>query len=153
MLNDSIGADDLIAIAVSAGNTGAVARRSCVRFPILIEGGWRAIVDRMEAVSVNYAATGLVATRPDRPQQTTGTSFIYVSHPREAAEHIGLSRARAGQGVLLLEAESDMFSQVDAEGRVCFVPKTRALLDAVSGPGRGPDEVEDLLRALWECAF
>ncbi|WP_210604423.1 hypothetical protein [Brevibacterium oceani] len=107
----------------------------------------------MEANNVNYAVTGLVATRPDRPEQTIGTSFIYVSDPQEAPEHIGPSRARAGQGVLLLEAESDVLSQVDVEGRICFVPKARALLDAFSGPGRGPDEAEDLLRALWECAL
>ncbi|MFE1083475.1 hypothetical protein [Brevibacterium sediminis] len=66
------------------------------------------------------------------------------------AEAIGLARAPAGQGVLLLEAEFDELRQVEIEGGIRFAPKARALLDAFSGPGRDPDRAEDLLRAMWE---
>ena len=152
-LNDSMGLNDLIAIAVSAGIAGTIARRPGARFPVAVEGSWRTLVDRLKTSEIDYAVSGFAATRRDRSEQTAGAPYVYVNDPREAAEAIGLTQARAGQGVLLLEAERDDLSQVEIEGGIRFVPKTRALLDAFSGPGRDPDKAEDLLCALWECAF
>lgn len=149
-LNDSMGLGGLIAIAVSAGIAGTIARRPGVRFPVSVEGGWRALVDQLKESRIDYAVSGYVATRRDRSEQTAGTPYVYVRDPREAAEAIGLTRARAGQGVLLLEAELDDLNQVEVESGIRFVPKVRALLDAFSGPGRDPDKAEDLLRATWE---
>ncbi|MGC2975660.1 helix-turn-helix transcriptional regulator [Brevibacterium sp. FAM 25378] len=152
-LNDSMGLDDLIAIAVSAGIAGTIARRPATRSSVAIEGGWRTLVDRLKTSEFDYAVTGFVATRRDRSEQTAGAPYVYVSDPRAAAEPIGLIRARAGQGILLLEAELDDLNQVEVEGGVRFVPKARALLDAFSGPGRDPDKAEDLLRTMWEQVF
>src|SRR5699024_1469461 len=40
--------DDLVAIAVSAGNAGKIARRTGARIPVEVEGGWRSLIDRLK---------------------------------------------------------------------------------------------------------
>lgn len=151
-LKDSAGVDDLVAIAVTAGNAGKVARRPGARVPVEIPKGWRDLVDRLAEAGVDYAVSGIVATWEDRSDAQAGTPLIYVSDPRGVAERLGLERARPGRGVLLLEAMSGELDDVESEGGIRFVPRSRALLDAFSGPGRDPDRAEDLLRALWQGA-
>jgi DNA-binding XRE family transcriptional regulator len=151
-LADSAGVDDLVAIAVSAGNAGKVARRAGARIPVEVEGGWRTLVDRLKENDIDYAVSGLVATRQDRSDQTAGTPFIYVSDPQAIVDDLGFDRARPGQGVLLLKAGAGELEESETEGEVQFVPRSRALLDAFSGPGRDPDKAEDLLRSLLESA-
>ena len=151
-LADSAGVDDLVAIAVSAGNAGKVARRAGARIPVEVEGGWRTLVDRLKENDIDYAVSGLVATRQDRSDQTAGAPFIYVSDPQAIVDDLGFDRARPGQGVLLLKAGAGELEESETEGEVQFVPRSRALLDAFSGPGRDPDKAEDLLRSLLESA-
>lgn len=151
-LKDSAGVDDLLAIAVTAGNAGKVARRPGARIPVEIPGGWRDLVDRLAEAGVDYAVSGIVATWEDRSDAQAGAPLIYVSDPRGVAEQLGLERARPGRGVLLLEAMSGELDDVESEGGIRFVPRSRALLDAFSGPGRDPDKAEGLLRAIWEDA-
>lgn len=151
-LKDSAGVDDLLAIAVTAGNAGKVARRRGARIPVEIPKGWRALVNRLEKAGVDYAVSGIVATWEDRSEAQAGAPMIYVSDPRGVAERLGLERARPGRGILLLEAMSGELDDVESEGGIRFVPRSRALLDAFSGPGRDPDKAEDLLRAIWQDA-
>ena len=151
-LEDSAGVDDLVAIAVTAGNAGKVARRPGARVPVEIPKGWRDLVDRLEEAGVDYAVSGIVATWEDRSDAQAGAPLIYVSDPRGVAEQLGLERARPGRGVLLLEAMSGELDDVESEGGIRFIPRSRALLDAFSGPGREPDKAEDQLRALWKEA-
>lgn len=151
-LKDSAGVDDLVAIAVTAGNAGKVARRRGARVPVEIPKGWRDLVDRLAEAGVDYAVSGIVATWEDRSDAQAGAPLIYVSDPRGVAEQLGLERARPGRGVLLMEAMSSELDDVESEGGIRFVPRSRALLDAFSGPGRDPDKAEDLLRAIWEDA-
>ena len=151
-LKDSAGVDDLVAIAVTAGNAGKVARRPGARVPVEIPKGWRDLVDRLEEAGVDYAVSGIVATWEDRSDAQAGAPLIYVSDPRGVAEQLGLERARPGRGVLLLEAMSGELDDVESEGGIRFIPRSRALLDAFSGPGREPDKAEDQLRALWKEA-
>ena len=151
-LADSAGVDDLVAIAVSAGNAGKVARRAGARIPVEVEGGWRTLVDRLKENDIDYAVSGLVATRQDRSDQTAGAPFIYVSDPQAIVDDLGFDRARPGQGVLLLKGGAGELEESETEGEVQFVPRSRALLDAFSGPGRDPDKAEDLLRSLLESA-
>nr|WP_023164798.1 hypothetical protein [Brevibacterium sp. Ap13]AGY35361.1 hypothetical protein AP13_p00520 [Brevibacterium sp. Ap13] len=47
---------------------------------------------------------------------------------------------------------SGELDDVEGEGGIRFVPRSRALLDAFSGPGRDPDKAEDLLRTIWQDA-
>ena len=151
-LKDSAGVDDLVAIAVTAGNAGKVARRRGARAPVEIPKGWRDLVDRLDEAGVDYGVSGIVATGEDRSDTQAGAPLIYVSDPHGVAEQLGLERARPGRGVLLLEAMSGELDDVESEGGIRFVPQSRALLDAFSGPGREPDKAEDLLRAIWEDA-
>lgn len=151
-LRDSAGVDDLVAIAVTAGNAGKVARRRGARVPVEIPKGWRDLVDRLEEAGVDYAVSGIVATWEDRSDAQAGAPLIYVSDPRGVVEQLGLERARPGRGVLLLEAMSGELDDVESEGGIRFVPRSRALLDAFSGPGRDPDKAEDLLRTIWQDA-
>jgi DNA-binding XRE family transcriptional regulator len=144
--------DDLVAIAVSAGNAAKVARRDGARIPVEVEGGWRSLIDRLKESDIDYAVSGIVATRPARSDQTAGTPFVYVNDPQSIVDDLGLERARPGQGVLLLKAGDGELEQAEIEGGIQFVPKSRALLDAFSGPGREPDKAEDLLRALLDSA-
>lgn len=88
----------------------------------------------------------------DRSDAQAGAPLIYVSDPRGVAEQLGSERARPGRGVLLLGAMSGELDDVESEGGIRFVPRSRALLDAFSSPGRDPDKAEDLLRAIWEDA-
>nr|WP_023164797.1 helix-turn-helix transcriptional regulator [Brevibacterium sp. Ap13]AGY35360.1 hypothetical protein AP13_p00510 [Brevibacterium sp. Ap13] len=97
-LKDSAGVDDLVAIAVTAGNAGKVARRRGARVPVEIPKGWRDLVDRLEGAGVDYAVSGIVATWEDRSDAQAGAPLIYVSDPRGVAEQLGLARARAGAG-------------------------------------------------------
>lgn len=152
-LDESAKADDLVAIAVSAGNAGKVARRSGVRIPVEVKGGWRSLVDQLKENGIDYAVSGIVATRPDRSEQTAEIPFVYVNDPQGTIDDLGLDRARPGQGILLLEAGAGELKQTDSDGGIQFVPKSRALLDAFSGPGREPDKAEDLLRTMWEQVF
>src|SRR5699024_10192060 len=131
------------AIAVTAGNAGKVARRPGARVPVEIPKGWRDLVDRLEEAGVDYAVSGIVATWEDRSDAQAGAPLIYVSDPRGVAEQLGLERARPGRGVLLLEAMSGELDDVESEGGIRFIPRSRALLDAFSGPpgtgqSRGP---------------
>ena len=144
--------DDLVAIAVSAGNAGKIARRAGARIPVEVEGGWRSLIDRLKENDIDYAVSGIVATRPDRSDQTAGAPFVYVNDPQSIVDDLGLERARPGQGVLLLKADAGELEQAEIEGGIQFVPRSRALLDAFSGPGREPDKAEDLLRELVDSA-
>src|SRR5699024_4580899 len=119
-LKDSAGVDDLVAIAVTAGNAGKVARRRGARVPVEIPKGWRDLVDRLDEAGV--------AAPP------------------------GLDRGRLWWGVVVLEGIGGEVVDVESEGGLRFAARWRAVLDACSGPGRGPDQAEDLLRAIWEDA-
>ena len=151
-LAESAGIDGLVAIAVSAGNAGKIARRTGARIPVEVEGGWRSLIDRLKLSDIDYAVSGIVATRPDRSDQTGGAPFVYVNDPQGIVDGLGLERARPGQGVLLLKADAGELEQAEIEGGIQFVPRSRALLDAFSGPGREPDKAEDLLRELVDSA-
>src|SRR5699024_9967216 len=137
---ESAGVEDLVAIAVSAGNAGKVARRAGARIPVDVEGGWRSLVDRLNEKNIDYAVSGLVATRQDRSDQTAGVPFIYVKDPQGIVDDLGLNRARPGQGALLLKAGAGELEQSETAGEVQFVSRSRALLDAFSGPGRDPED-------------
>ena len=151
-LAESAGIDDLVAIAVSAGNAGKVARRAGARIPVGVEGGWRSLIDRLKENDIDYAVSGIVATRQDRSDQTGGAPLVYVNDPQGVVDDLGMERARPGQGVLLLKAGAGELEQAEIEGGIQFVPRSRALLDAFSGPGREPDKAEDLLRELLDSA-
>src|SRR5699024_2788275 len=116
------------------------------------EGGWRSLIDRLKESDIDYAVSGIVATRQDRSDQTGGAPLVYVNDPQGVVDDLGMERARPGQGVLLLKAGAGELEQAEIEGGIQFVPRSRALLDAFSGPGREPDKAEDLLRELLDSA-
>lgn len=97
-LKDSAGADDLVAIAVTAGNAGKVARRRGARVPVEIPKGWRDLVDRLAEAGVDYAVSRIVATWEDRSDAQAGAPLIYVSDPRGVAEQLGLEASTPGAG-------------------------------------------------------
>src|SRR5699024_5285232 len=144
--------DGLVARAVSAGNGGKNARRTGARIPVAAYGGWRYRIDRPKEGDIDYAVAGRVATRPDRCAEAAAAPYVCVNDPQSSVDDLGLERARPGQGVLLLKAGAGELEQAEIEGGIQFVPRSRALLDAFSGPGREPDKAEDLLRELVDSA-
>lgn len=151
-LSESAGFDGMLAIAVTAGNTGSVARRSARRVFVEVEGGWRSLVEQFKVTGVDYSVSGLVATWEDRSVTRAGTPLVYVRNPTDAATMLGLTIVGPGRGILLLEAVGSELEEVEEDGGVLFAPRSRALLDAFAGLGRDPDKAEDLLRGLWEVA-
>src|SRR5699024_9803097 len=135
-LAESAGIDDLVAIAVSAGNAGKVARRAGARIPVGVEGGWRSLIDRLKENAIDYAVSGIVATRQDRSDQTGGSPLVYLNDPEGVGDGLGMGRARPGQEVLLLKAGAGEGEQAEIKRGIQFVRRSRALLDAFAGPGR-----------------
>lgn len=147
-LSDRADADDLVSVAVCAGNAGKIARRNVLRRNVSAPGGWRKLVRRLEEEGIDYAVSGLVAARPDRATATAQTPVIYVADPALAASTLGLDEAAPGRGVLLLAPGDDELTRTEIDGGVRFVSRAQGVLDAFAGSGREPDKAEDLLRAL-----
>lgn len=151
-LGRAAGVDGLVAVAVTAGNAGKVARRGTARYPVELAGGWRSLVDRLTGAEVDYAVSGFVAAWDDRSEASSGTPLVYVNDPRDAALRLDLERARPGQGILLLEAGDGELDEAEDDGGIRFMPRSRGVLDAFAGLGRDPDNAEEWLRSRWEDA-
>ena len=151
-LRDSAGVDDVVAIAVTAGNAGKVARRRGARVPVEIPRGWRGLVDQLGKAGVDYAVSGIVATWEDRSDAQAGAPLVYVRDPRGVAQRIGLERAQPGQGVLLLAPSAVSWTML----RTRVVPGSFRGHGPCSMPSPAlvgdSDKAEGPVRALWEDA-
>lgn len=147
-LSDRADADDVVSVAVAAGNAGKIARRNVSRRNVAAPEGWRALARRLEEEGVDYAVSGLVAARPDRATATAVSPVIYVADPVLAVASLGLEETVPGRGVLLIAPGEDELPCVEIDGGIRFVSRAQGVLDAFAGSGREPDKAEDTLRSL-----
>ncbi|MBP1325847.1 transcriptional regulator with XRE-family HTH domain [Leucobacter exalbidus] len=151
-LKDGADTDDLVALAVSAGNAAKISRRSGIQRAVDAPGGWQSLARALSDADVNYAASGLVATRNDRSVANANLPVFYVEDPVDLGSRFSLSPAALGRGVLLIEASDGELDDVEAEEGIWFVPRSQAILDALAGSGREPDKAENELRKLLAAA-
>lgn len=147
-LSDRAGVDDAVSVAVAAGNAGKIARRNVARRNVAAPDGWRALARRLEAESIDYAVSGLVAARQDRATATAVSPVFYVEDPALTVVRFGLEEASPGRGVLLIAPGGDELTRTEIDGGIRFVSRAQGVLDAFAGSGREPDKAEDALRSL-----
>ena len=147
-LSDRADADDVVSVAVAAGNAGKIARRNVARRNVATPDGWRALARRLEEVGIDYAISGLVAARPDRATATAANPVIYVADPALTIARLGLQETAPGRGVLLIAPGEDELTSIEIDGGIRFVSRAQGVLDAFAGSGREPDKAEDTLRSL-----
>lgn len=147
-LSEQADVDHLVSLAVVAGNAGKIARRNVARRNVVTDGGWRALVRRLDESGIAYAVSGLVAARQDRATATATSPVIYVDEPTLVVAELGLEETTPGRGVLLLTPSGDELARSEIDGEIRFVSRAQGVLDAFAGSGREPDKAEDALRAL-----
>jgi transcriptional regulator with XRE-family HTH domain len=147
-LSEGADADDVVTLAISAGNAGKIARRNVARRVVIADDGWRELARRLGEAGIDYAVSGLVATRDDRATAMAVNPVIYVEDPSRAVEELGLEETTPGRGVLLIAPAGDELERVQVDGGVRFVSRAQGVLDAFAGSGREPDKAEDALRQL-----
>lgn len=147
-LSDRADADDVVSVAVAAGNAGKVARRNVVRRSVAAPDGWRALARRLDEEGIDYAVSGLIAARPDRATATAVSPVIYVDDPSRAVARLGLEETVPGRGVLLIAPGDNVLAYTETDGGIRFVSRAQGVLDAFAGSGREPDKAEDALRSL-----
>jgi transcriptional regulator with XRE-family HTH domain len=147
-LSDRADVDDVVSVAVSAGNAGKIARRNVARRNVVAPDGWRALARRLEEAGIDYAVSGLVAARPDRATARAVSPVIYVTDPVLAVASLGLEETAPGRGALLIAPGEDELTRVEIDGGIRFVSRAQGVLDGFAGSGREPDKAEDTLRSL-----
>lgn len=147
-LSERADPDDLVSVAVAAGNAGKIARRKIARRNVAFPEGWRNLARRLDDENLAYAVTGLVAARRDRATATTASPVIYVEDPALVVAKLGLEETSPGRGVLLIAPGGDELARTEVDGGVRFVSRAQGVLDAFAGSGREPDKAEDALRSL-----
>lgn len=151
-LSENPEADDMVTLAVCAGNAAKLARRNVARRNVVAEDGWRALAAQLGEAGFDYAVSGLVATREDRATATAVNPMIYVESPSRIVEELDLKEARPGSGVLLMVPGGDELKRTEVDGDIRFVSRAQGVLDAFAGSGREPDKAEDTLRQLLAVA-
>ena len=146
--SDTWDADDLVRLAVSAGNAAKIARRTVVRRVVVAKDGWRMLAHQLGEAGVDYAVSGLVAIRGNRSTADTVNPVIYVEDPARVVEELDLTETCPGEGVLLIAPAGGELAYAERDGGIRYVARTQAVLDAFAGPGREPDKAEATLRSL-----
>lgn len=140
--------DNVVNVAVIAGNAGKTARRNVARRNVVAPDGWRVLARRLEESGIGYAVSGLVAARPDRAVATSVSPMIYVEDPLAVVTQLRLEESIPGRGVLLIAPAGDELARTQIDDGIRFVPLAQGVLDAFAGSGREPDKAEDTLRSL-----
>lgn len=151
-LRDEFDAEDLVTLAISAGNAAKISRRGNLQRAVAAPDGWQALARRFNQEDVEYSVSGLVAVRENRTRFDANLPVFYVDDPLEVASRLDLASALPGYGVLLVEANGGELDSVEVEGGIRFVPRSQAILDALAGSGREPDKAENELRKMLASA-
>lgn len=147
-LSDRASADDMVTLAVSAGNAGKITRRNVARRTVVAEDGWRLLARELGDAGIDYAVSGLLAARDDRATATSISPVIYVEDPAQAVKALRLRETSPGEGVLLIASTGSELEGTETDGGIRFVSRAQGVLDAFAGSGREPDKAEDTLRHL-----
>lgn len=109
----------------------------------------------------DYAITDSIAAATWNSYAPARSAIVYTPDPTRMAERWGLRSTESGVNVLLLEPSYRVVferSQLTDQGLRVVAP-TQAAVDLLSGPGRSPNEGEELLRwmsdheSVWRRAF
>lgn len=111
--------------------------------------GLPALVDRLASTgeSTRYAVSGTVAAADWAAYAPARLAMIYTDEPQEAASGWDLRPAEAGANVIVAQpAYGVVFerSLTNVDGVVVAAP-TQVVVDLMTGPGRNPNEAEELL--------
>jgi len=103
---------------------------------------------RESGASTRYAASGTLAAAEWAAYAPARLAMIYVADADEAASRWGLRPTDAGTNVMLGEPKIDVVferSLTNEQGVVIAAP-TQVVVDLMTGPGRNPNEAEELLK-------
>ena len=108
--------------------------------------GLAAIIGKLQAAPVTYAATGAFAAQRFDPVAPARAATLYVTDAVGAAESLGMRETDAGANVVLLEPfDRVVFDRtVERDGLRCVAPSQLAV-DLLTGPGREPSQGEQML--------
>ena len=113
----------MVTLAVSAGNAGKITRRNVARRTVVAEHDWRLVAQGLGDAGIDYAVSGLLATRDDRARATSTSPVIYVEDPAQAVEALSLRETSPGQGVLLIASTGSEIQGAETEGGIRFVSR------------------------------
>lgn len=99
-----------------------------------------------------YAVTGTLAAVEWAAYAPARSAMIYTTNAVEAAAAWSLRPTEAGANVMLAEPEIDVpfIRTLTTKKEIKIVAPTQAVVDLMTGPGRSPQEAEELLQ--WMVA-
>lgn len=111
--------------------------------------GLPALLERLASTgeSARYAVSGTIAAAEWAAYAPARLAMVYAADAAKAAGEWGLRPAEAGANVILAQPNYDVVferSLTNVEGVVVAAP-TQVVVDLMTGPGRNPNEAEELL--------
>lgn len=147
-------AEDVLALAITAGVAGQFARRA--RKPLYVrmrdQSKWQQLPAALSEAGIEYAISGLVATSGDRTTTTASAPIVYVRDPRAVARELDLVEVPPLQGTMLVPPAANELEGAEEEDGLWFVTRAQAMLDAFASGGRQPDKAESVAMS-WPVAL
>lgn len=114
--------------------------------------GIEALVGKLaDGSSQPYAVTGSLAAVRVAPIAPPRLATVYVGDLDAAAERLNLRKAERGVNVILAEPfDSVVFERTAEQGGVTYAAVSQVAADLLTGPGRSPQEGDELLRWMEE---
>lgn len=108
--------------------------------------GIDAATEGLRRVTSRYAVTGSLAAQNWAPYAPTKAAMIYADDPDDVARELGLREVDTGANVLVaVPTFHVVFDRARAYEGVTTVAPSQAVVDLLTGPGRGPSEAQALL--------
>ena len=109
--------------------------------------GLDALIEKLRGASEPYALTGSLAAARIAPYAPPRLAAIYVRDIARAKEELRLREVERGANVLLLEPfDSVVFERTIRQADIEYAAPTQIAADLLTGPGRSPEEGQQLLR-------
>ena len=109
------------------------------------------LFDRLREADFRYAVTGSFAAVRLAPVAEPRLVTLYVDDPEDAADRLGLRPAETGGNVVIARPfDPVVFERTESADGITYARVTQALLDLMTGPGRGPAEAEGLREWMRE---
>jgi hypothetical protein len=113
--------------------------------------GLDALLDKLRQSATPYAVTGSLAGVLVAPIAPLRLAIVYVKDIEVAAQQFGVRNAERGANVLLAEPfDFVVFDRTLEREGVTYAALTQVAADLLTGPGRGPQEGEELLRWMGD---
>ncbi len=145
--------EDVLSVAVAAGNAAKFARRARQPLYVRVPGQqkWQDLPLALRDAGVPYAISGLVATAEDRASTSAAAPIVYVREPRAVVDELGLVPVPPLHGTMLVAPSTDEMEGAELDGGLQFVTRTQALLDAFASGGRQSEKAEAVAKG-WQLA-